>query len=262
MTLTSVGEPPPAITRLLLNPWTARGGLVLLLLAVWQWATATEAISPLVLPPPLEVGQELVGLIGDGYTWQQVGITSLEVVLAFAIATVAGLLIGAWTSRSRRLADLAATFAAWGQLVPLVVVYPVFLLSMGIGPASKVAYAAVLALFPVVLATVRALQTVDPRYKTVASSLGASRFDVFWNVELPAARHGILTGIRVGAALSLIGVILGEMLGSSQGIGAAITASGQSFNTTTLYAYILFTLVITLVFNALITRGAGGDTTF
>jgi ABC-type nitrate/sulfonate/bicarbonate transport system permease component len=250
---------PARVNQMLVSPWLARTALVVLILGGWQWATAAKAISPLVLPPPAEVGKEMIGLISEGYTWEQVGITSLEVLLAFAIATGAGLLVGGWSSRRPRTADLAATFAAWGQLVPLVVVYPVFLLSMGIGPASKVAYAAVLAVFPVVLATVRALQTVDRRYKTVAASLGASPADVFWNVELPAARHGILTGIRLGAALSLIGVILGEMLGSSQGIGAAITASGQSLNTTTLYAYILFTLVITLIFNSLITRGYGGE---
>ena len=247
------------VTRFLLSPWIARLALVLSVLIIWGIADVADLVSPLVLPSMSAVAEKTALLITETSTWQQLGITSFEVLVAFILSTAVGLLIGGWSSRRRRTADLVSTLAAWGQLVPLVTVYPVFLLSMGIGPPSKIAYAGVLAVFPVVLATVRALETVDRRLVTVAKSLGASSGAVFWQIELPAARNGILSGVRVGAALSLIGVILGEMLGSSQGIGAAITASGQTFDTDTLYAYILFTLTLTLIFNWVITRGYGGD---
>lgn len=236
--------------------WAARIGLVVALVVLWVVADQLELVSPLVLPTFDSIVREVWHLVGESSTWTQLRVTSIETATAFLISSAAALLAGGLASRRARIAKLVGTLTSWAQLIPLVTVYPVFLISMGIGMRSKIAFAAVLAFFPMTLACIRALTSVDPHLKSVARFFGGSTLRTFWHVELPAARYGLLAAARIGAALSLIGVILGEMLGATEGVGAAITASGQTFDTQVLYAYIVFTLIITLVFNWLVNRGA------
>lgn len=236
--------------------WVARTGLVILVILAWVVADKSGRVSPLVLPAFNSVIHEVWHLMGESSTWTQLRVTSVETLSAFVAASIAAVTVGGLVSRSPRWAQLISTLTSWGQLIPLVTIYPVFLIAMGIGMKSKIAFAAVMAFFPMTLACVRALTSIDLNLGAVSRFFGGSSLQTFWHVELPAARHGLLAGARIGAALSLIGVILGEMLGASQGIGAAITSAGQTFDTQTLYAFIVFTLVITLIFNLLINIGA------
>jgi ABC-type nitrate/sulfonate/bicarbonate transport system permease component len=236
--------------------WAARAGLVVAIIVLWIVIDKLGLISPLVLPTFTSIVHEVWRLVGESSTWTQLRVTSIETASAFLISSAAALLVGGLVSRQARMAKLTNTLTSWAQLIPLVTIYPVFLISMGIGMRSKIAFAAVLAFFPVTLACVRALTSIDPHVKSVAYFFGGSRLQTFWHVEIPAARFGLLAAARIGAALSLIGIILGEMLGATEGIGAAITSSGQTFDTQTLYAYIVFTLIITLIFNWLVNVGA------
>jgi ABC-type nitrate/sulfonate/bicarbonate transport system permease component len=139
-------------------------------------------------------------------------------------------------------------------MVPIILFYPICILFFGIGPVSKIVFGGFYGFFPIVANTILALTTVPPRYLTAAAALGANRRQVVVRVLMPAARPLILSGVRLGAALCLIGVLAGEILGSTAGLGYEIASSSGSFRTPEMYAYIIVTLVLVALFNLAITR--------
>jgi len=234
-------------------------GLAAVVLAIWVYQTRAGRVSPILLPQPERVLQEFPDLLRDSTFWTSLRTTALELVGAFAVAAVAGLVVGVLVGRWVPAARIATPLLAWAQTVPIILFYPICILLFGIGPMSKVAFGGFYGFFPIAANTVLALSTVPARYLTAAAALGASRRQTITRVLVPAARPLILSGIRLGAALCLIGVLAGELLGSTEGLGYQIASSSGSFRTPELYAYIVVALVLVAIFNLAITRADDRD---
>jgi ABC-type nitrate/sulfonate/bicarbonate transport system permease component len=229
-------------------------GLAAVVLAIWVYQTRTGRVSPILLPKPERVLEEFPDLLSSPEFWRAARITAMEVGGAFVLAAGAGLLVGVLLGRWAPAARIATPLFAWAQTVPIILFYPICILFFGIGPLSKIAFGGFYGFFPIVANTILALTTVPPRYLTAAASLGANRRQVVARVLMPAARPLILSGVRLGAALCLIGVLAGEVLGSTAGLGYEIAASAGAFRTPEMYAYIVVTLVLVAIFNLAITR--------
>ncbi|MFC0528737.1 ABC transporter permease [Phytohabitans kaempferiae] len=229
-------------------------GLAAVVLAVWVYQTRTGRVSPILLPQPERVLEQFPELLRDSVFWNSLRVTALELLGAFAVAAVSGLIVGVLVGRWAPAARVATPLLAWAQTVPIILFYPICILLFGIGPMSKVAFGGFYGFFPIAANTVLALSTVPARYLTAAAALGASRRQTITRVLIPAARPLILSGIRLGAALCLIGVLAGELLGSTEGLGYQIASSSGSFRTPELYAYITVALVLVAIFNLAITR--------
>ncbi len=226
----------------------------LLVLAVWVWASRPDQVSPLLLPTPESVARQLPELLSRGRTWGHLGITALEVVAAFCVSIVTGFALGFWSGRSAWRTQLIEPLLLSGYMVPIVLLYPIVLLIFGIGPSSKIAFAGLYGFFPVALNTMKGFRTVDQRLIRAATSMGVGKRQMVSLVLLPAAKPLVLSGIRIAAALNLIGVIVGEMLGSRRGLGYEIARTTSTFSIPQLYAYIVVALVLIVVFNRLVTR--------
>jgi ABC-type nitrate/sulfonate/bicarbonate transport system permease component len=229
-------------------------GLAVVVLAIWIFETREGRVSPILLPKPEKVLDAFPTIFQDSTFWNSLGVTALELVGAFALATVSGLLVGGLVGRWKTSARIATPLLSWAQTVPIILFYPICILLFGIGVFSKVAFGGFYGFFPIAANTVMALSTVPPRYLTAAAALGASNRQLITQVLLPAARPLVLSGVRLGAALCLIGVLAGELLGSTEGLGYQIASSAGSFRTPELYAYIVVALVLVAVFNLAITR--------
>jgi ABC-type nitrate/sulfonate/bicarbonate transport system permease component len=129
----------------------------------------------------------------------------------------------------------------------------VFILFFGIGPSSKVAYAATYGFFPVALNTIAGLSSVDERYLRAAKSMGASSLDTFRHVLFPAAFPVILTGLRVSFFISFASVLGGETLSSAAGIGKNIALAAELMEPARLYAWIVFVICTTVTLNFVVT---------
>ncbi|MFC4055467.1 ABC transporter permease [Actinomadura syzygii] len=229
-------------------------GLAAVVLAVWIYQTRIGRVSPILLPQPERVLEEFPDLLRDPDFWSSLKVTVLELAGAFGVATAAGLLVGAVVGAWAPAARVATPLLAWAQTVPIILFYPICILIFGIGPMSKLAFGGFYGFFPIAANTVLAISTVPPRYLTAAAALGASRRHVITRVLIPAARPLILAGVRLGAALCLIGVLAGELLGSTEGLGYKIASASGGFKTPELYAYITVALVLVAIFNLAITR--------
>ena len=208
---------------------------ILILLAFFGgWEILARQLNPLLYVPPSAVWPALVRILRlEAFPFfpEHLGLTLWEILAAFALAVVTGLGLGFVLGLRRLLGEIYEPILSSLYAIPSVVWYPSLLLFFGLGPASKIAFGFLLGFFPIVLAVLAGIRQIDPHLITVARSLGARPFPLFWKVVLPAMTATLLGGVRAGLALSVVGVIVGEMLGSRDGLGSLINHAYGLFKT-------------------------------
>jgi ABC-type nitrate/sulfonate/bicarbonate transport system permease component len=215
----------------------------------WQITVIRGGVSPLLLPPPVAVYREFLSLLKTGMFWPDLKITLYELGVAFSIAAVAGSLIGYLVSGSRYAIRVLDPLFAGIFAIPAILLYPLYVLFFGLGPGSKIAMGATIAFFPVVLSTISGLSRVDSAYVTAARSMGASSPRMFWSVMLPAAFPIILTGLRMGLILAFLSILGAETIASFSGLGHQIAGLAENMDTASMFAYIVFVLLIAFLLN-------------
>jgi NitT/TauT family transport system permease protein len=230
------------------------GASLLFILAVWEAAWQAKLISPLFFSGPSAVARQLA------YTWTRGNLKSdlvysgTNFVLGFAAAIVAGVALGiliGWYKGLRLLLNplLTALYAT-----PRVAMIPLILIWFGIGMWSKVFIVFISAFFPVLVNTIGGMRAIDRDLLRAARAFCASDWQIFRTVAIPGSVPFILTGIRQGVALGLIGVVVGEMFGGSQGIGFMVAYGGQTFATDTLFVGVIIIAAAGVVLTALAER--------
>ena len=149
--------------------------------------------------------------------------TLYEVAFAMLIACGFGILTGALVGGITLLRNLLLPVFSSMYAVPIVIIYPIFTAWFGIGSESKIIFAGVYGFFPVMLSTAAGIRTIDPQLLLAARSMGATLPQQITRVIIPASIPTVLTGLRLGGALTIIGVVVSEMLTSAAGIGYLVT---------------------------------------
>ena len=227
--------------------WCLRVLGLVALFGTWAYATGPGGVSPILVPKMSTVAEEFEMLVSSGHIWRSAGLTVVELLAAFAIALVAGVVVGFVCGRTPFRAEVAEPLIAWGYLVPLVLFYPLFILWFGVGMQSKIAYGALSGFFPIAFNSLRGFRAIDHRYLKVARAFGASSSQTDWQVKMPAALPMVLSGVRIGAALCMITVILAEMLASTQGLGYELARASQTLQVAEAVALILILLVFVAI---------------
>lgn len=222
---------------------------LLVVIGVWWLVVVIGTASPFILPAPSEVAPEVGRLAVEARTHAALLTTAKEIGAAFGIAAGAALLIGiplGWFPLLRHAYEpLVANLAA----IPLVVLYPVFALALGLGSASKIAFAGLYGFFPIVIGTVAGVAAVDVTLVTAARAMGARGLALVRTVILPAALPQVLSGLQLGLVLCTLAVVGGEYIGGTGGLGYELATAGQAFRTIEMYAYVVITFVLACVLN-------------
>ncbi len=226
-----------------------QAGAILALLAAWDYVGEHKIVSPVLLPALRSVFPRLVRVIETGAIWGHFTVTFLELLAGFSIASLGGLLTGYFIGRSRAASLVFEPLLAGLFAIPLVVFLPMFILYFGIGPASKVAFGAASAFFPIALNTLAGVRDVESRYISVARSMGATGSQMFRRVLLPAALPLIVTGLRVGCVICFLSIIASEMIAGLMGLGNRIATLGEGMNTAEMFAWIVFVVLIAMSLN-------------
>jgi NitT/TauT family transport system permease protein len=163
----------------------------------------------------------------------------LEFTLGFVIASVVGIAAGVMMATSETLRDLADPWVSMLYSTPIIALGPLFILWFGIGMSSKVAVIFLVVVFPVLLNAFVGLSTTDPGLLEAARSFGATTAQTFSKVRFPAALPFIVTGLRLGVARGLVGVVVAELFGAKAGLGYLILISAQTFDTAALFVGVL-----------------------
>ena len=224
--------------------WLSSPLLLLVLLGVWEWYVVASGVSPFILPGPGAVWAGFVELLRTPSTWRHVWVTVAETLGGFALAAVAGVLLGVPVGKLPWLERTLNPFIITSQVVPKVALVPLFIVWFGFGSTSKVVVSAVIAFFPIFTNTVLGVKSIEAGHRDVMTSLNASRVAQFARLELPSAAPYVLTGMEVGIVLAIIGCVVAEFLGGNAGLGYLLVAQMNAYQTDMLFAVIvLLTLV-------------------
>lgn len=221
---------------------------------VLGWEAAARFSNPLLSAPPSLV----LPALGQALTLESYPelprhllVTAREIAVAYAMAVLAGVGIGFALGLYRTLGRVYGPILAALYAVPAVVWYPSLMLFFGLDSASKIAFGFLLGFFPITLAVLAGIRQVSPHLVTVARAFGARPLTTFVKVMIPAMMFTLVGGLRTGLALSVIGVIVGEILGSRRGIGALINHAYGLLRTADYVALVLITLVLVVASDAL-----------
>lgn len=219
---------------------TAPLAAAILLLVTWEVAVRIFAVPAFLLPPPSAVAARFATAWSDGTMLRHLFPTVGELLLGGIIGGAAGLLIGVSLGLSGAARRIASPYLVVAQSTPILALGPLLVLWFGPGPAAKVAICALITLFPLAIATLVAVRDADAGLLELMRSLGATPQERLLLARLPSARNGIFAGARVAATLAVVGVIVGEWLGGSAGLGILLNlARGSLFDTPLLFATLL-----------------------
>ena len=200
-----------------------RAAVLVGVLAVWQVVAAP--LNPVLYVAPSALPGALLRVLSvqdlpplPEHVW----LTVREIAAAYALAVAAGLWLGFLLGLQKSLGRIYEPILAALYAIPSVIWYPSLMLFFGLGPASKIAFGFLLGFFPILLSVLAGIRQVDPHLITVAVSMGARRGTIFRKVVLPAMSSTLVGGLRAGLALSVVGVLVGEILGSREGVGYLI----------------------------------------
>jgi NitT/TauT family transport system permease protein len=227
-------------------PATVRRAMLVALLALWEFVPTTGLLPELFLP---SLSKTLAVLFADRHIYfAALLVTLYEVVLSMLIACGLGILVGAVVGGLAVLRNLLLPVFSSLYAVPIVILYPIFTAWFGIGSGSKIAFAGIYGFFPVMLSTAAGIRTIDPQFILAARSMGATLPQQIVRVIIPASVPTVFAGLRLGGALTIIGVVVAEMLTSSAGIGYLVTLNRTILDSPRVFAAILLILVLSIAY--------------
>ena len=198
----------------------------LLLIALWEYGTRTGTISTFMLPPLSDVIERIYENLTTGEFPVNCAVTLVRTFIGFAIAAVAGIVLGLAMNRSRLANWFFDPIVSVGFPMPKIAFLPVVILWLGVYDVSKITVIVIDAIFPVIAATLIAIRGVERELLWSARNMGASDRELMWQIILPAALPQILTGLQVALPISMIIAVVAEMLMGGYGLGGAmVTAS-------------------------------------
>jgi len=234
------------------SPRTVRRLIGLALLVLWE-AIPRLGILPELFIPPLTKTLYVLWLDRAIYAAALL-VTLYEVAVAMLIACGVGILVGAVVGGVASVRNLMLPVFSSLYAVPIVILYPVFTAWFGIGSESKIAFAGVYGFFPVMLSTAAGIRTIDEQYLLAARSMGANLPQLIGRVVIPASIPTVLAGLRLGGALTIIGVVVSEMLTSADGIGYLVTKNRTTLDSPRVFAAIVIILALSVVFDLAVRR--------
>jgi NitT/TauT family transport system permease protein len=230
------------------------GGAVFVVIAIWQAFWSAGKISPLFLSGPSAIAVQFWDTLRHGTLLADMAYSGRNFILGLALAAVAGVVLGVIIGWYRRIRFLFDPFLNALYATPRIAMIPMIIIWFGIGMWSKVFIVFMSAFFPILVNTVGGMRTIDADLLRAARAFCASDWQIFKTVAIPGSVPFILTGLRQGVALGLIGVVVGEMFGGSQGIGFMVMYGGQTFATDTLFVGVILIAFAGIVLTSIAER--------
>jgi len=236
-----------------------RVAIILAVLAVWEFLSHSGWLYRDVVPSLLAIGRALIGLLTSPSYYFNLGVTTAEIGAALAIGGLSGLAAGILLGANRFLSKAFESYIYYLGPTPKIIFFPVMIMWFGVGPESKVALGTLSCFFPVALSVAAGMRGIDKVLIRVGDSFRASTWQMVMKIYLPAMRHPIINGIRLGLGVALIGTLLAETKLSNKGIGYLIINAYSVFDMPRMYANLIVLFVLAIGANALVGRLGGLD---
>ncbi|MEO8357221.1 MAG: ABC transporter permease [Chloroflexota bacterium] len=227
-------------------------GLVSLLVGLLAWHLVAQysGLPNFILPSPPSVWTRFLKAVSDGSLPYHTAITLVEIVLGLFAGVGFATCVGYVLAKSRALERILSPYIVASQAIPIVAIAPLLVIWLGDGILSKVVICALIVFFPVLVNTIVGVRAVPPALYDLMNSLHATRSQIMWKVEVPASLPVFLGGLRIGATLSVIGAIVGELVDAEEGLGFLLQLGDFQYDTP-----MVFVAVFTLIALALVLYG-------
>jgi NitT/TauT family transport system permease protein len=227
--------------------------LAAIVLVGWQLAVTLGHIPPVILPSPVSITRYII----DRYDILLMHAipTTLESAAAFVLATLLGIALAIIITYSQIAREALYPNLVFFQLIPKIALAPLFIIWLGIGSQSRIAFSVFIAFFPVVIATTAGFANVDKGMLRLCRALTASEWQIFTSVRFPAALPHIFSGMKIAITLAIIGVIIGEFITAQAGLGYLIIFATARADTEISMAAIVVLCICGLLLYGLVALG-------
>jgi NitT/TauT family transport system permease protein len=229
--------------------WLGLASLAFGLLAWWAVARYS-GLPSFILPSPEQVWTRFLRALSNGSLFVHAGVTLFEILTGLLIGALTATALGYLVAKSRALERVLSPYLVASQAIPLVAIAPLLVIWFGPGIFSKILICALIVFFPVLVNTVVGVRAVPVALHDLMRSLRATRGQILLKLEIPAALPVFLGGLRIGATLSVIGAVVGELVGADMGLGFLINVGRGQYDTA-----LVFVAVFTLILLALVLYG-------
>lgn len=212
------------------------------LLVAWWAIVAGFHVKPFIAPSPLLVLQTLASK--SDLLLQNLVPTAIEACGGFLLGNLAAILLATVFVHNKTLQDIFYPVAVMINSIPVVAKAPILVLIMGNGLEPKITIAAIVCFFPTLVNMVRGLQAVNPQAMELMQILSASKREIFFKLRIYASLPYLFSALRIAASMSVIGAVVGEWIGATEGIGAMIIQATYSFDSALLYTAIIMSAVL------------------
>lgn len=206
---------------------------------VWEALVHLFDVPPVILPPPSAISGALVRGFQSGLFVQSLWITTVETVLGFLIGAVTGIVLGGIIAQLPVLEVLAYPYIVAFQAVPKMAIAPLLVIWLGFGIESKVAVAAMVAFFPILVNTIEGLKAADRQRIDMLRSFDASEWQIFRMVKVPSALPFVFAGLDVGAVLAVLGAVVAEFVGAKAGLGNLVLVLNSYMDISGMFAVLV-----------------------
>ena len=243
-----------------LQPVTAlRIVIIVTVLLLWEGLARSGLLYRDVVPSLIAIARALVETLSDQLFFWHLGTTFYEIGIALLIGGLSGIVVGIVLGGSKLMQRAFEPLLYYLGPTPKIIFFPVMIMWFGVGPGSKVAMGAISCFFPVALNVAGGMREIDQVLIRVGRSFRANTWQMVTKIYLPAMRHPMINGVRLGLGVALIGTLLAETKLSNRGIGFLVIQAYSLFNMPQMYSLLIVLFVIAIGANALIGRLGGLD---
>lgn len=215
------------------------------LLVVWQFGVTLFNVPTYLLPSPIEVGETL--WLSRGELWEATLVTTGEVLVGFLLAVLVSVPIAMLIVSFKWFDRLIYPFLVLLQTVPKIALAPLFVVWFGFGILPKILVTFLICFFPILLDTMTGLRSSNPDMASLVRSMGGKTWAIFSKVRLPAALPHLFSGIKIAITLAVVGAVVAEFVGATQGLGYLLLRANANLETPLLFAAIVILTVLGLV---------------
>lgn len=213
----------------------------------WHLFTRYSGIPNFILPSPLSVWTRFLRAVNDGSLIYHTGITLTEIVLGLLAGVLFATVVGYILAKSPALEKVLSPYLVASQAIPVVAIAPLLVIWLKDGILSKVVICALIVFFPVLVNTIVGVRAVPTALYDLMNSLHATRAQVLWKVEVPASLPVFLGGLRIGATLSVIGAIVGELVDAEAGLGFLLQLGDFQYDTPMVFVAVFMLIALALM---------------
>ncbi|HTP48361.1 MAG TPA: ABC transporter permease subunit [Casimicrobiaceae bacterium] len=238
-----------------------RVAIIAVALLAWQALAASGLVLHDVVPPLGKIASALWKLVSTAPLYQNLGTSAYEIGASLMIGGAAGVLVGLVLGGNRFLSRAFEPYLHYLGPTPKIIFFPIMIMWFGVGGGSKIAMGSLSCFFPVALSTAVGMRQIEPVLVRVGKSFRASTVQMLMKIYLPAIRPAMLTGLRLGLGVAVIGVLLAETKLSNRGLGYLVIQRYTNFDMPGMYAILIVVFLLAIVANALLSRLGGSAST-